>query len=931
MLQNYTKVKRMKRSLCRCFLIFLLPFFISETGTTQVIPTGTNILNQDNFVGTFKDRQWFKDNIPFLEIPDADIQRVYYYRWWSYRLNLKYTDLTHGYIVTEFSQDVSWQVPYGGISCSAGHHFYEGRWLRNQRYMNDLADYWATGPGEPRSRDYSFWKADAYFARFLVNGNTAWIKKMYRPLIDNYHAWNRNYNESMGLYWREGIWDGMELAASSLQSSEPLWGIPGYRPTLNAYLHADALAIAKIADMQGFTGVSDEFKARAQNLKTNLHARVWDPSANFFKHKYRDEIPGNGNFPNDKYYPKESFVDAREVYGYVPWYTNTAEDSPAYIAAWDFLFDGVNGFYANYGPTTLERSHRLYRYQDQNCCRWNGMSWPFSTSQTLTAMANVLNNYRHHGILNKDRYVDILRKYALTQYKDGRPYVAEAHDPDLPVWTYDGANHSEHYNHSTFNDLIVSGLIGVRPRQDNVFEVNPLVPDIWDYFLLENVPYHGHLMTILYDKFGSRYGRGSGFKIYQDGNLLHSQGTIGKVLVPMAEPDISHNYGFSNMENYASNINRTGFPQPEASYTSVYDNLWDAIDGKIRFDFNPKSIWTSYGSPDSSDWYSLDFGSNKTINRIDLMFYDDNGGVKTPASYTLQSWDGNQWVDIPGQIRTPQQPVNDRNTIAFPPVSTQKIRVVMVHGGAAVGLTEIEVWQEIPVSLIGAGNGLHGTYFQGRDFTIPVLSRIDERIDFDWGSGAPDPVVPNDQFSVRWTGQIEPLFSELYTFHIRSDNGRRLWVDGQLIIDQWLDDWNVTYSGQIELEAGRKYDIRLEYFEEVGGANIQFSWESPSQFLEIVPQSQLYTTDIITGTAKETNDIALELYPNPAGTELKLEAEENITGIIILDISGRILKEEKGNVGKKKSFPVEDLPDGLYFVRIYTEGQEFCQKVMIKR
>ena len=129
------------------------------------------------------------------------------------------------------------------------------------------------------------------------------------------------------------------------------------------------------------------------------------------------------------------------------------------MKAWDVLFDAQNGFYSNYGPTTLEKSHRLYRYQDGNCCHWDGMSWPFSTAQTLIGIANVLNNYNNKGILNKDRYFDLLKKYALTQYKNGKPYIAEAHDPESNVWTYDILNRSEHYNHSSYTDLIITGSL----------------------------------------------------------------------------------------------------------------------------------------------------------------------------------------------------------------------------------------------------------------------------------------------------------------------------------------------------------------------------------------------------------------------------------------------------------------------------------------
>jgi regulation of enolase protein 1 (concanavalin A-like superfamily) len=140
----------------------------------------------------------------------------------------------------------------------------------------------------------------------------------------------------------------------------------------------------------------------------------------------------------------------------------------------------------------------------------------------------------------------------------------------------------------------------------------------------------------------------------------------------------------------------------------------------------------------------------------------------------------------------------------------------------------------------GAGTGLTGEYFDNIDLTALKLTRVDPTINFNWGDFAPDSTVGVDTFSVRWTGKIEPQYSETYTFHATTDNGRRLWVNNQLIIDQWVDDWNVTYTGTIALTAGQKYDIKMEYFENYGGASALLEWSSPSQARQVIPQSQLF-------------------------------------------------------------------------------------------
>jgi len=90
--------------------------------------------------------------------------------------------------------------------------------------------------------------------------------------------------------------------------------------------------------------------------------------------------------------------------------------------------------------------------------------------------------------------------------------------------------HGKDYNHSTYCDLIITGLVGLRPRADDLVEVNPLLPaDTWDYFCLDGVPYHGRMLTVLYDKTGKRYGRGSGLRILANGMEIGATETPGRL------------------------------------------------------------------------------------------------------------------------------------------------------------------------------------------------------------------------------------------------------------------------------------------------------------------------------------------------------------------------------------------------------------------
>jgi hypothetical protein len=142
---------------------------------------------------------------------------------------------------------------------------------------------------------------------------------------------------------------------------------------------------------------------------------------------------------------------------------------------------------------------------------------------------------------------------------------------------------------------------------------------------------------------------------------------------------------------------------------------------------------------------------------------------------------------------------------------------------------------------IRPGGGIRGQYFRGTDLSGgPLVNRIDPEIDFDWADGSADPALPADGFSVRWTGEIELEFSETYTFYANTDDGVRLWVNEQLIIDRWVDRRAPTEAkGTISLTGGRQYPLVMEYYENTGNAVAQLSWESPSTPRQIVPQAAL--------------------------------------------------------------------------------------------
>jgi len=136
-------------------------------------------------------------------------------------------------------------------------------------------------------------------------------------------------------------------------------------------------------------------------------------------------------------------------------------------------------------------------------------------------------------------------------------------------------------------------------------------------------------------------------------------------------------------------------------------------------------------------------------------------------------------------------------------------------------------------------SGLKGTYYAGTAFQTAVTSRVDGPVDFDWGTGSPAAGVPADGFSVRWTGQILPRYSETYAISTTTDDGVRVWIDGKLVIDDWALQAATERVGTAALIAGKPVDVRIDYFENLGHAVAKLAWASPSQPKQIIPASQL--------------------------------------------------------------------------------------------
>jgi len=486
-------------------------FFLAQTTNAQVLKSESfqhyvdhfNTMEDENNVTDIPNSQswqWMQQNVPLFECPDKKMEEIYYFRWWSLRKHIEKTQ--QGNVITEFIIRRSYADKYNLISSALGHHVYEARWLRDTSYLNNNLRVWLRGNnGQPMKKlnAYSSWLIDAMYNRYLVNSDVDAMKNYYPDLVADYKDWEAQKRYPQGLFWQFDVKDAMEETISGGRREK------NPRPSINGYMYGNAVALSKIAAINNDNASAQLYQSKADSIKRDVQEKLWNSNDQFFE--VRKE-------------PADTLANVREEIGFIPWYFNMPDKQ--YNSAWKTLMDPEH-FNAPSGITTADRSHARFRMNGCCKCEWDGAVWPFASSQTLTAMANFINNY-HQKVVDKADYFAQLSKFAYSQYADGKPYIGEYMDEKTGKWLTADAR-GRYYNHSTFNDLVITGLVGLRPRADNIIEVNPLVPaKKWDWFCLDDVLYHGKNVTIVWDKTGKKYNKGKGLSVWADGKLVaHSK------------------------------------------------------------------------------------------------------------------------------------------------------------------------------------------------------------------------------------------------------------------------------------------------------------------------------------------------------------------------------------------------------------------------
>lgn len=675
--------------------------------------------------------RWWADNIPYIDLPDKNIEKTLYYRWWLMRFN--FLDANVPGNDYQFPTAVEGALGYNNaIVLTSGMFIDDLKYLRDPSYAYGT---WVSAgevaksgkatdnPGDPAnwSQSYTEYISDAAWRSYEIHGGPKPVaqslatygendvKGLLKDLDSNHndlieYDWaslTGNDADAVSFDWRDGA--NMDRAES-------------------AYVYANAKASAAAYREAGNTAKADELDALAAKVQKAVLDVLWNPDDKLIEHRIADgdhaRVPWkeinnyypfsvglmpkpDGTAANDQYVQALRLWADADEYPVFPFFTANQKDKAAAAAAGD---PGSN----NFSVINSTVDFRLF--------------------------SSVLHDYPNSAI-TPELYKKLLYWNAWAQYQGG-----DNRYPDQNEFWSDGSANPQKIGYRSWihhtilgatNFTTIEDVAGLRPRADAKIELDPI--DIgWDHFTVNNLRYRNSDLTIVWDKPGDgtrHYGDSpEGLSIFLDGKRAATVDSLthvvfdpatGQVELPdgtgtvtsSAKADLApaNAVTFSDDDRVTDIFARAGKDisaadevpadlaagaTATASFSADGRGPENAVNGTTI----NEPFWGTAGSPNASDSIDVDLGSAKTFDDLRLYFYRTSTsttvpGYTSPAMYQLSYLDGSTWKTVPGQLRTPTVPGDNLNEVRFAPVTAQKVRVSVTHTpGSKTGLKEVELY-----------------------------------------------------------------------------------------------------------------------------------------------------------------------------------------------------------------------------------------------
>lgn len=485
---------------------------------------------------------WYAQTCPAFACSDPMVTRLFAHRCYLMRKNL--LRVGQGALQDWSFAEGRWNSTWypNVISYGAAHQAREARWLRDPDYVYGHIRTWAHNakengifpshitPEGPRHSRYTDWIAHAGWEVFKVGGHRTFLEGVVDALAANTLAWYRVYDpdEDGLLLVDDHWWTGMEWQPSFFAFNDWRTSDPSAleRVDLTAYAAGNASAMAEALKLLGRNEEARRFRELAARSWSAMEKVMWDREEAWFYSVHPET--------HEK-------ARVKEVVGVYPFYFGLPPAEGPYTQAWASVVDPEQ-LWTPWPVASCSQQAPAYSQDGWpvgpggSGCMWNGPTWPHANSLVLPAMAATLRR-QPQGPLERAHLLELFASYTLAQFREGdpaRPWTGEFYRGDTGAWK----TAERDYFHSTWIDVLVADLIGLRPRADALLEVHPLLDaDTWSWFYIAGVRYHDRDVTLTWaagkEDAARVPGKRTGFCIYVDGELRVQQEGLEPVKRPL--------------------------------------------------------------------------------------------------------------------------------------------------------------------------------------------------------------------------------------------------------------------------------------------------------------------------------------------------------------------------------------------------------------
>jgi hypothetical protein len=653
---------------------------------------------------------WWAQNVPYIDVPELAIKKNIYYRWWLMRFNNFDGDIPGQ--TFQFPTSVEGALGYNNaIVLTQPMHIDDLKYLRNPIYA--YGDWLSVGqvskngrfldnPGDPAnwSNSYTQYIAEAAWRSYQIHGGQPAM------LVNLARYAEQDVKGQLAFYDHDGDrvieYDWGALTGNDADAVSFHWRAGWLDRAEGAYQYSGARAAQQAYEALGNTAKANEMATLATQIQNGLVNVLWNPNRQLFEHRH---VSSNEHVP------------WKEINNYYPFAVNAIPNNATYRQALR-LFDDP----AEYPIFPFYTANQ--RDKTASGTGSNNFSTINSTVQ-FRLLSSVLRNYTGQTWINTEWYKKLLYWNAWAQFVGGNTQWPDANE-FWANWNGSSITYRSWIHHNILgssNWTVIEDVAGLRPRNDNQVELSPINIG-WSHFTINNLRYRNSDLTIVWDDPAdgiTRYsGVPQGYSIYLNGQraatvsqlvpftwnpntgTVTTSGTVAfstaisgrqaptqVVHTDARVVDIMSKAGVDITDNPA---NLASGSAVSASFTGSGTSTGSAVDG---FPTN-EPFWGAAGSPNSQDWYEVNFGANRTFNEVRVYFKDSRPASATyraPSSYQIQTLVGSTWTNVPSQAKNPATPRANYNVVQFPAITAQRVRVLATNAsGAKTGLTELKIY-----------------------------------------------------------------------------------------------------------------------------------------------------------------------------------------------------------------------------------------------